>query len=70
MEVIPDVDEQIKMKQMNDKKLLAPSMANQKMANLKELEVEAKKYSLPQKDIDLQALMKHLRPYDEVLYSF
>ncbi len=50
IELIPDMDQEIEKTRLENQKFSAPSMANQKVADIKELEIESKKYSLPQDD--------------------
>ena len=47
VEVIPDMDKEIEKVRLENQKYSAPSLANQKVTDIRELENESKKYSLP-----------------------
>jgi hypothetical protein len=69
VEMIPDMDEEIKKKYIENQKLNAPAFANQRVADINELEIESKKQSLPVKEVDITHLTKFIRPYEEVYYT-
>jgi hypothetical protein len=70
VEMIPDMDAEIKKKLLDNQKLNAPAFANQRVADVNELEIESKKNSLPVKGVDITHLTKYIRPYEEVNVGF